>query len=369
LTDPSLMLRWGMLHSGYREQTYWWELVVLIRKYFIILLVTFNNRGKFQLHISLAVLILALHLHDSQHPFGHRRDNPVNSILHRYEMSSLLILLFMLWCADFFSLDLCKDDAFSCSMMVVVILVSNFILVCYLIFMFVRAFCVRNGLNKKLSLFIQKRSSSFRRTSEANAAVLGGGEQKVGNKNGTHKKKKTEKGHTGKRERRLSSREVMALEMTRVDRQHEREEDVIDLSLVNPIFKKTNNVAVTGNTVQEIRRNKVRRLSKVMNARETVDAVDMQEEKDEEGQGEEKENIELDIEILKDETNGRRYSYNNRTGESLWVDPEVIETREGAEEHGGETEENEEELVFDIDEATGRRYSYNQTTGTSLWVD
>jgi hypothetical protein len=160
----------------------------------------------------------------------------------------------------------------------------------------------------------------------------------------------------------------MALEMTRVDRQHEREEDVIDLSLVNPIFKKTNNVA-TGNTVQEIRRNKVRRLSKVMNARETVDAVDMQEEKDEEGQGEEKENVELDIEILKDETNGRRYSYNNRTGESLWVDPEVIETREGGEEHGGETEENEEELVFDIDEATGRRYSYNQATGTSLWVD
>ena len=62
LTDPNLMMRWGMLHSGYREETYWWELVVLIRKYFIILLVTFNNRGKFQLHISLAVLILALHV-------------------------------------------------------------------------------------------------------------------------------------------------------------------------------------------------------------------------------------------------------------------------------------------------------------------
>ena len=62
----------------------------------------------------------------------------------------------------------------------------------------------------------------------------------------------------------------------------------------------------------------------------------------------------------------------NGTGESLWVDPEVIETREGEEgdeEHGGETEENEEELVCDIDEATGRRYSYNQATGTSLWVD
>ena len=385
LTDPSLMLRWGMLHSGYREETYWWELVVLIRKYFIILLVTFNNRGKFQLHISLAVLILALHVHDSQHPFGHRRDNPVNSILHRYEMSSLLILLFMLWCADFFSLDLCKDDKFSCNTMVVVILLSNFILVCYLIFMFVRAFCVRNGLEKKLTSFIRKRSLSFRHTSDAEAVLGGGGggEQKVGQKSGTHHTKKTKKGRTATRERRLSSREVMALEMTSMASQNEREEDVIDLSLVNPMLKKNNNG--NGNTVKEIRRNKVRRLSKVMKARETTVAVkNRQEEKEEEGQEGETEDNELGIEILKDEV-GRRYSYNNKTGESLWVDPEVEEMKEGGEEHGGETEENdkeihvevdvggdleeEEELVFDIDEATGRRYSYNQATGTSLWVD
>jgi hypothetical protein len=51
LTDASLMLRWGMLHSGYRESKYWWELVVMLRKYFIIGLVTFQNRDEFQLHV------------------------------------------------------------------------------------------------------------------------------------------------------------------------------------------------------------------------------------------------------------------------------------------------------------------------------
>jgi hypothetical protein len=345
-----------MLHSGYREQTYWWELVVLIRKYFIILLVTFNNRGKFQLHISLAVLILALHLHDSQHPFGHRRDNPVNSILHRYEMSSLLILLFMLWCADFFSLDLCKDDGFSCIIMVVVILLSNFVLVCYLIFMFVRAFCVRNGLEKKLSVFIHKRSS-FRRKSEK--VVGGGGEQKVvggGGKDGTNKKKKRKKGRTAKKKRRLSSREVMALEMTNVDTLKDLEKDIIDISLADPMFnpmlEKNNNAS-----------NKIKRLPKVVKPKEKVDGANKQEE--------EKEDNDLHIKILKDKANGRRYSYNKRTGETLWVEPEVKEDRKG-EPHTkitvGDGGKQKEKLKFAIDAESGRRYSFNPATGTSLWI-
>ena len=97
LTDASLMFRWGMLHSGYRESKYWWELVVMLRKYFIIGLVTFQNRDEFQLHVALGIILLALHFHDSQHPFGHRHISRVNGVLHRYEMASLLIILFMLF--------------------------------------------------------------------------------------------------------------------------------------------------------------------------------------------------------------------------------------------------------------------------------
>jgi hypothetical protein len=353
LTDPSLMLRWGMLHSGYREETYWWELVVLIRKYFIILLVTFNNHGKFQLHISLAVLILALHLHDSHHPYGHRRDNPINSILHRYEMSSLLVLLFMLWCADFFSLELCKDDGVLCSMMVIVILLSNFGLIFYLVFMFVRAFCVRNGIEKKISLLL--RATSFKSND-------GGGE-----KGGTHKKKKKKKrkkgkkgkkekkekkGRTAKKARRLSSRQVLALEMARVGAQHKPEEDVIVMSLVNPMLKTKNNA-----NLKETRKNQVRRLSKSVNPIDDGNKAN-----------------ELDNQILKDETSGRMYSYNNRTGESSWVGPEANEEskrekKDGNQEEKALQEETWNVPVITLDEVTGRRYTYNQTTGISSWVD
>ena len=55
-TDPHLMLQWGMLHSGYQLSKFWWELVMLFHKYSIIMLVTFNSKGEYQLHIALEKL-------------------------------------------------------------------------------------------------------------------------------------------------------------------------------------------------------------------------------------------------------------------------------------------------------------------------
>jgi hypothetical protein len=167
LTDASLMLRWGMLHSGYRESKYWWELVVMLRKYFIIGLVTFQNRGEFQLHVALGVIVLALHFHDSQHPFGHRRISQVNGVLHRYEMASLLIILFMLWTANFFSLDVCRYEPFWCSFMVFLVLGSNFLFLGLLFFIFLKEFCKRNELHKKF----QKISSLLLDTSHQSHAA------------------------------------------------------------------------------------------------------------------------------------------------------------------------------------------------------
>jgi hypothetical protein len=150
-----------MLHSGYRKKKYWWELVVLLRKYCIIGLVTFQNRGEFQLHVALGVIILALHFHDSQHPFGHRHVHSVNSILHRYEMASLLIVLFMLWCGNFFSLDVCSHAPLWCSAMVVVVLGSNFLFVGLLFFMYVTE-CVKRNQSKlkKIGGFFVGRSKN-----------------------------------------------------------------------------------------------------------------------------------------------------------------------------------------------------------------
>ena len=96
-----------------------------------------------------------------------------------------------------------------------------------------RAFCVRNGLEQKLSFIIHRGSTIFGRNSDADVVLGGGGEEKVGAEKGMVEEKETEKGLTGQRGRRSSSREVVVLEMTSVGGKNEVEEDVIDVSLVN----------------------------------------------------------------------------------------------------------------------------------------
>jgi hypothetical protein len=246
LTDPSLMLRWGMLHSGYREKKFWWETIVLLRKYTIILLVTFNNRGEFQLHIALGILFLALHFHDSQHPFGHRRTAASNATLHRYEMASLLILLFMLWCASFFSLGVCTHEAGWCTFMVVLVLGSNFGLIGGLVIMYGKAWCKRNHLHKKISKFVRK---SFSRKSTVGSTTGTGGGTGVGtgvgtgggdsgNSNGEVKlpeKSQVPVDTSTQKKRRLSSRELM-LEMTnQKHRIAEHDEEAINVFITSPI--------------------------------------------------------------------------------------------------------------------------------------
>ena len=127
------------------------------------MLVTFNSKGEYQLHMALGIVIVALHVHDSQRPFGHRHVNPTNAVLHRYEMGSLVVLLGMLWCGGFFSLNLCRTQNGWCEFMVVVVLVGNFLLVGVLLAMFCKEWCIRKHVGEKVIELIEKRRSSARR--------------------------------------------------------------------------------------------------------------------------------------------------------------------------------------------------------------
>ena len=60
------------------------------------------------------------------------------------------------------------------------------------------------------------------------------------------------------------------------------------------------------------------------------------------------------IEILA-AASGRRYSYNNNTGESTWLD--------------ASDEEDNENAIEILADDNGRRYSYNNNTGESTWLD
>ena len=115
-TDPSLMFRYGLLHSGYRPKKFWWELVVNLRKGTLIVLTVISRSDSFQLQFGVAVMIIALHLNNSQRPFGESVDLSVacqrldarerqelerrtaaSHMLHKFENASLLNLVFLLW--------------------------------------------------------------------------------------------------------------------------------------------------------------------------------------------------------------------------------------------------------------------------------
>ena len=81
LAHPSILLRYGLIYSGYRSSKYWFELVVLVRKYLIIVASTFFVSDISQLQIVLGVMIIALSMHSTNDPFG--RFLPDELLLHR----------------------------------------------------------------------------------------------------------------------------------------------------------------------------------------------------------------------------------------------------------------------------------------------
>ena len=202
-------------------------------------------------------------------------------------------------------------------------------------------------------------------------------------------------GHTAEKKRRLSSRELMTLEMTSVgsDVHHPCEDtEVIDMSAVNPMLENKNTNKNSGrknwnklkqalktDNFKEMRKSKVRRLSNIMKTKQQYELDFHKEGDDDSG----------NIDVLTD-ADGRRYSYNQATGECLWVDPVMEVVGEGEmkgemkEEMKGETQEEKQEpqeeksqgettsqneLEIEIYEESGRRYSYNKQTGISSWID
>jgi len=254
-------------------------------------------------------------------------------------------------------------------------LLSNLVLICLLIFMFVRAFCVRNGLKKRMTLFI-------RRSTRTGVPMLTDGSGEYGANGGIIAG--GQNGQTAEKKRRLSSRELMTLEMTSVgSNAYNPYEDteVVDISAVNPMLKNKNKnngrknwnklkQTLKTDHFKEMRKSKVRRLSNIMKKKQQNELDFHKEVEDDLG----------NIDVLED-TDGRRYSYNHATEECLWIDPELEVVGEG--ERKGETQEEKQEphegksqkdtsqneLEFDIDEASGRRYSYNKQTGVSSWID
>jgi hypothetical protein len=106
-----LTFRFGMLYSGYRSGCWYWELVTLLRKFTIILVITFGRNFGRQLHVALGALVIFWSWQIFGSPYPKTEDG---TILHHVELESIAVLLTMTWVSVFFSVSECTPDDNSC---------------------------------------------------------------------------------------------------------------------------------------------------------------------------------------------------------------------------------------------------------------
>ena len=113
-TKRKLILRFGLIFSGYASHRWYWEIIVLLRKVVLILIVTFGKSNQSQLHFSLGSLVAMLYLQERGKPFHDEiilgeqqifnKERAQNHQLHLVEIGSLVVLCIMSWVAVFFTL-------------------------------------------------------------------------------------------------------------------------------------------------------------------------------------------------------------------------------------------------------------------------
>ena len=91
---------WGLLYSSYRDDLWWWELTVVLRKLALALIGVFGaSLGDMQVHITLALCVLNLLATAVFQPFGGKSAH----VLQKFELLSLLALFLTLWSGSVFN--------------------------------------------------------------------------------------------------------------------------------------------------------------------------------------------------------------------------------------------------------------------------
>ena len=120
-----------MLFSGYRVERYYWEVLVAMRKAFIIILSTFGAliQIRVQTHIALFLLMAALVLHAWGKPF-------LASSLQQLEGAGLVTCWFTMWCGLlFYQEGLSPTMGVFLTIVIVIVNVAYMIvIVCFLVY-------------------------------------------------------------------------------------------------------------------------------------------------------------------------------------------------------------------------------------------
>jgi hypothetical protein len=91
--QEKMMFRLGFLYSGYADACWWFDSVVLLRKIFIILFVTFGGRSKYQLHSCMAVLVSMLFVQERLRPYHGERKGAVHLQARAVSMKKMELAL------------------------------------------------------------------------------------------------------------------------------------------------------------------------------------------------------------------------------------------------------------------------------------
>ena len=211
-----MIFRFGLLYSGFAPKYWWYELILYGRKLSIILIVTFAGSNDQQLHLALGTLVALLYFQEHIMPFDNPEGTPaektINKKLHRIESCSLLVLISMVWSAVYFVIG-CDDNDGVCSLLGVVVLGGNVVFLILCSGIFLEALGKKHRIVAKLSNL----THSFRMRSrsggrESSSSVIDVNDGGAGGDDGGA-------GASSKTKRRLSSRELMMVEMTNQNRE------------------------------------------------------------------------------------------------------------------------------------------------------
>ena len=105
--DPEEEKIYGMFYTAFRKETWWWESTVAARKIVIALIGVFGTELKdMQVHLTLIFVVFILLATSQVRPFGGLK----HGVLHMLEMASLMATVLTLWAGSVFNtLPRCED--------------------------------------------------------------------------------------------------------------------------------------------------------------------------------------------------------------------------------------------------------------------
>ena len=132
---------WGLFYSAFRDDAWWWEGTVALRKIGIAMIGVFGAAmEEMQVLLTLVLVFLIILMTAVRRPYG---ESPAGLLLQRLEVSTLSLLFLTLWAASVFTVyPRCEvregESVWWCEIMSVIVGLADIVVVVVVIVLFVR---------------------------------------------------------------------------------------------------------------------------------------------------------------------------------------------------------------------------------------